>query len=52
MFGYPARLEPIQRGVSNRMRLLAKPFEVATLLRTVTELLAPPPLVLPSVPRR
>jgi CheY-like chemotaxis protein len=52
MSGYPARLETIQRRVSNRMRLLAKPFEVATLLRTVTELLATPPLVLPSVPRR
>jgi len=50
--GYPARLEAMERGVSNRIRLLAKPFEMATLLRTVTELLTAPPLVLPTLPQR
>jgi FixJ family two-component response regulator len=43
MSGYTARLETIERGVSNRIRLLPKPFEMTTLLRTVTELLTPPP---------
>jgi CheY-like chemotaxis protein len=49
MSGYPARLETIERGVGNRIRLLPKPFQMATLLRTVTELLTPPPPV--SLPR-
>jgi CheY-like chemotaxis protein len=49
MSGYAARLETIERGVSDRIRLLPKPFEMATLLRTVTEMLTPPPSV--SSPR-
>jgi CheY-like chemotaxis protein len=43
MSGHRLRLETIEPGVSNRIRLLPKPFEMATLLRTVTELLAAPP---------
>jgi DNA-binding NtrC family response regulator len=43
MSGYTIRLDTIERGVSNRIRLLPKPFEVAMLLRTVTELLVAPP---------
>jgi CheY-like chemotaxis protein len=42
MSGYIARLEKIERRVSNRIRLLPKPFEMATLFRTVTELLTLP----------
>jgi CheY-like chemotaxis protein len=42
MSGYTARLEKIERRVSSRVRLLPKPFEMATLFRTVTELLTLP----------
>lgn len=42
MSGYTARLEAIERGVSDRVRLLPKPFEMASLFRAVTELLTLP----------
>jgi CheY-like chemotaxis protein len=42
MSGYTARLEKMERRVSNRIRLLPKPFEIATLFNTVTELLTLP----------